>query len=94
MGSFAAAIGPAPYLLQLDPVCDWCMVHGNRKLGLGSGQVCCDAATAELTHGLRDGVVDGVRPNLDLMLDVVGIGKGDDAATRVHAASIGEQKAK
>ncbi len=69
-------------------------MHGDGEFGLGSGQVCCDAAVAELTHGLGDGVVDGVRPNLDLMLDVVGIGKGDDAATRVHAASIGEQKAK
>lgn len=85
MRSLAAAIGPAPYLLQFDPVGDRSMVHGDGKLGVGSGQVCCDAAMAELTHGLRDGVVDGVRPHLDLMLDVVGIGEGNDAAAGVHA---------
>ena len=84
MRSLAAAFSPASDLLQFDPVCDGSMVHGDGELGLGSGQVCCGAAVAELTYGLRDGVIDGVRPHLNLMLDVVGIGEGNDAAAEVH----------
>ena len=73
---------------------DRCTVHGDGELGVGSGQSFRDAALAKLPHGLRDSVVGRVRPHLGLMLDVVGIGEGDDTAARAYGASIGEYKAK
>ena len=49
-----------------------------------SGQVASNAALAELPHGLPGGIVDRACPHLHLMLDPIGIGKGDNAAARMH----------
>ncbi len=79
-----AAFGPAGDLLQLQPVRDRRLMHCDGKLSVRSRNVAGEIAAAELVQSLRYCVVHRVRPHLNLMLDVVGIGKGDHAAGRVH----------
>ena len=73
--ALAAAFCPTGDLLQLQPVRDRRLMHSNRKLSLRSRDVACEIAAAELVQGLRDCVVHCARPDLNLMLYVVGIGE-------------------
>ena len=94
LGVLSASLGPAGHLLQLQPVRHGRLMYGDGQLGVGSGGTTCEIPAAKLVHRLRNSVVHRVCPHLDLMLNVVGIGKGDDAASGVHGVSIGEHKAK
>ena len=69
---------------RLQPVRHGRLMYGDGQLGVGSGGTACEIPAAKLVHRLRNSVVDRVCPHLDLMLDVVGIGHGDDAASGVH----------